>query len=84
MEEIKELSINDKLSVSYYIYSSFTNISVKETIKLVVDLIKTSYHKLKISSDITKLFQLATCETHFLFNGRFYDQTDGVAMGSPL
>ena len=84
VEEIKELSINDKLSVSYFIYSSFTNISVKETIKLVVDLIETSYPKLKISSDNTKLFQLAACETHFLFNGIFYDQTDGVAMGSPL
>ena len=27
---------------------------------------------------------VATCETHFLFNGKFYDQIDGVAMGSPL
>ena len=26
----------------------------------------------------------ATAETHFLFNGSFYDQTDGVAMGSLL
>ena len=24
------------------------------------------------------------CETHFLFNGKFYDQIDGVAMGSTL
>ena len=23
-------------------------------------------------------------ETHFLFKGNFYDQVDGVAMGSPL
>ena len=31
---------------------------------------------------ISKKF--ATCETYFLFNGKFYDQIDGVAMGSPL
>ena len=27
---------------------------------------------------------MATKETHFLFNGKVYDQIDGVAMGSPL
>ena len=27
---------------------------------------------------------IATCETHCLFKGKFYDQIDGVAMGSPL
>ena len=26
----------------------------------------------------------ATAETHFLFEGKVYDQIDGVAMGSPL
>ena len=36
------------------------------------------------SEDLTKLFKFATCETNFLFNGKFYDQIDGVAMGSPL
>jgi len=30
------------------------------------------------------LFSFATSKTHFLFNGKFYDQVDGVAMGSPL
>jgi len=30
------------------------------------------------------LFRFATAETHFLFEGKIYDQVDGVAMGSPL
>jgi len=30
------------------------------------------------------LFSFATSETHFLFKGKFYDEVDGVAMGSPL
>ena len=85
MEELKEVSINDEFLVSFDVTSLFTNIPLKETIKLAVDLIKTSYPNLKISSaDLTKLFKFATCETHFLFNGKFYDQIDGVAMGSPL
>ena len=81
VEELKEVSVNDKFLVSYDVYSLFTNISLKETIKLAVDLIKIWYPNFKIS-DLTKLFKFATCETHFLFNGKFYDQIDGVAMGS--
>ena len=27
---------------------------------------------------------IATSQTHFLFNGKVFDQIDGVAMGSPL
>ena len=34
--------------------------------------------------NLKKLFTFATSQTHFLFNGCFYDQIDGVAMGSPL
>ena len=85
MEELKEVSINDKFLVSYDANSLFTNIPLKKKIKLEVDLIKTSYPNLKISSDdLTKLFKFATYGTNFLFNGKFYDQIDGVAVGSPL
>ena len=85
VEELKEVSINDNFLVSYDVNSLSTNILVKETFKLTVDLIKTSYPTLKISTDnLTKPFKFATCETHFLFNGTFYDQIDGVAMESPL
>ena len=64
VEELKEVSINDKFLVSYNVNSLFTNISLKETIKLAVDLIKISYPNFKIS-DLTKLLKFATCETHF-------------------
>ena len=85
MEELKEVSVNDEVLVSYDVNSLFTNIPLKETIKLAVELIKTSYPNLKISSDdLTRLFKFAICETHFFFNGKFYDQIDSVAMGSPL
>ena len=74
VEELKEVSINDKFLVSSDINSLFTSIPLKETIKLAFGLIKTSCPNLKILSDnLTKLFKFATCETHFLFNGKFYD-----------
>ena len=34
--------------------------------------------------ELKNLFTFATARTHFLFKGAFYDQIDGVAMGSPL
>ena len=33
---------------------------------------------------LKRLFSFATSRTNFLFNGCYYDQIDGVAMGSPL
>ena len=65
--------------------SLFKNIPLSLTIKLVDDLIERCQSDLNISEkDLTSLFNLATCETHFLFKGKFYDQINGVAMGSPL
>ena len=66
VKELKEASINDKFLVSYDDNSLYTNILLKERIRLAVDLIKTSYPNFKKSSDnLTKLFKSATCETHF-------------------
>jgi len=33
---------------------------------------------------LRKLLEFATKKRHFLFDGKYYNQTDGVAMGSPL
>ena len=85
VEELKQVSLGDKFLVYFDVASLFTNIPLSQTIKLAVDLIKTSQPDLKISEkDLTSFFKFATCETHFLLKGKFYDQVDGVAMGSPL
>ena len=58
VEELKEVSINDKLLVSYDVNSLFINIPLKEIIKLAVDLIRTSYPNLKISTDSMENFMI--------------------------
>ena len=69
----------------FYINRLFTNIPLNETVKLVVDLIKTSYPNLKISTyNLNNLFKFSTGKTGFSFNGKFYNQIHGVAMGYPL
>ena len=63
----------------------FTNVPLKETLDIAVNLIHTNNTNFSIDkTDLKKLFLFATCETHFLFNGCYYDQVDGLAMGSPL
>ena len=75
----------DKFLVSFDVTSLCRNISLSQTIKLAVDLIKISQPDLNISEkDLTSLLNFARCETNFLFKGNFCDQIDGVVMGSPL
>ena len=35
-------------------------------------------------AELKKLFEFPTSGTYFIFQGTFYDQKDGVAMGSPF
>ena len=52
---------------------------------IAVKIIWEKAKKPKISKqDLAKLFEYATSKAHILFNGTFYDQIDGVSMGSPL
>ena len=65
--------------------SLFTNIPLEECIDLAVNYISEGNPDLKLTeSELRSLVTVATAQTHFLFNGSFCDQIDGVGMGSPL
>ena len=71
--------------VSFDVESLFTNIPLIESINLAVDYIMKGNPDIKLGREnLAKLFFFATAQTHFSFLGNFYDQIDGVAMGSPL
>ena len=73
-----------KFLVSFDVESLFTNIPLEECIDLAVKYILEGKPAIKLSdTELRDLFSVATAQTHFLFNGSFYDQIDGVAMGSP-
>ena len=85
VEELKTVSVTNKYMVSDDVTSLFTNIPLKETINLTIDLLFEAKLDLNIRrKDLQKLFQFATSQTSFLFSGNMYDQVDGVAMGSSL
>jgi len=61
--------------VSFDIVSLFTNVPIGNALEWL------SPH---VNNDILDLFQHALTSTYFCFDGQYYEQTDGVAMGSPL
>ena len=70
---------------SFDIVSLFTNVPLQETIKISLDRLYNSSSPPSIPRENLKtLLLFATKESHFMFNNHFYDQTDGVSMGSPL
>ena len=74
-----------KYLVSFDVVSLFSNIPLHKTINMAVDIIFANDKSIKMSkAQLKKLFLFATSQNHFLFQGQYYDQIDGVAMGSPL
>ena len=72
--------------VSFELESLFTNIPLDETINICVDRLYTRKKKVRglLKRHFKQLLTLATKSSCFLFNGVYYSQLDGVAMGSPL
>ena len=84
-EEIQQVSNNDNFLVWCDVCSLFTSIPLQETIEIAVELIFENNPQLKVTKrELKQLFNFATSVSHFIFNGSFYDQIDGVLMGSPL
>ena len=82
---MKNANLSKKFIVSYDVPGLFTNIPLQETIDIEINLIFSHNPNLNITrKELKKLFLFATSKTHFIFNSKFYDQIDGVAMGSPL
>ena len=85
VSRIKNEWLSKKFLVSYDMTSLFTNIPLQETIDIAISLIFNHNPNLNITTkELKKLLLFATSQTHFIFNSEFYNQIDGVAMGSPL
>ena len=73
--------------VSFDVSSLFTNIPLEETIQIITDTIysdQSSQNQPIVNKEIfAKLLRLAT-KGIFMHRNKFYEQHDGVSMGSPL
>ena len=83
--QIKTANLSKKFLVSYDVTSLFTNIPLQETIDRAINLIFNHNPNMNITKEeLKKLFLFVKSQTHFIFNSKFYNQIDGVAIGSPL
>ena len=76
----------DLFMASFDIDSLFTNVPLDETIDISIKKLfgrKKKYEGFS-REQFRKLLTLAVKNSFFLFNGTYYEQVDGVAMGSPL
>ncbi|CAF4454753.1 unnamed protein product [Rotaria sp. Silwood2] len=81
-----DLLKNNKM-ISFDVESLFTNIPVNETIDIICNKLYCTNPKLRPfipEHYFRQLLDFATKLTHFLFNNKYYDQCDGVSMGTPL
>ena len=84
-EEITQQN-TEKFMVSYDVESLFTNIPLDETINICIDRVYKRKKKVNglLKCHFKQLLTYATKSSYFLFNGVYYSQINGVAMGSPL
>jgi retron-type reverse transcriptase len=61
--------------VSFDIVSLFTKVPIRKT----MDMLGRHFEE-----EVLDLFRHVLTTSYFTFNGQFYGQRDGVAMGSPL
>ena len=76
----------DEEYVSYDVESLFTNIPLKETIEYILEQIYV-YNKLPVTCSkliFRRLLEKITTEDSFQLNSKFFEQTDGYAMGGAL
>ena len=86
VSQIKNVNLSETFLVSYDITSLFTSIPLQETIAIAINLIFNPNLNLNITKkELKKNFSfLLHHRLIFFFNGKFYNQIDGVALGSPL
>ena len=81
----KSFKHNNGIMCSFDVCSLFTNVPLDETIQICLDKLYALPDSPAIPRPVLKkLLDFATKKSHFIFDGQYYDQFDGVAMGSPL
>lgn len=74
--------------ISFDVVSLFTKVPIKETLKIIKKRLQ-DYDNLneltKLSiNDLMELIKICLKSTYFKYNSKFYHQTEGTAMGSPI
>ena len=88
-DDIKKIKLEEgKCIMSYDVAALFTSIPVKSALDVVEKKLEqdTELHQRTTMStqNIMDLLEFCLCNTYFLFQGNYFEQTQGAAMGSPV
>ena len=89
VEQVKNIRLQpQECSVSYDVKALFTSVPIKPAIKIIKQLLEDDKELPQRTSmtvhNIICLLEFCLNNTCFIFQGRFHEQTEGAAMGSPL
>jgi len=70
----------NEIMVSFDVSSLFTNIPIEEVLKVI----EAKLPDLQIEASFSEVIRFVLKSGYFIFDGQFYRQKDGVAMGSPV
>ncbi|KAA3676317.1 uncharacterized protein DEA37_0004741 [Paragonimus westermani] len=85
VELTSNINVKHQIVTSFDVESLFTNVLLDEVINIVCNY--ATEHKLALGisiDELWKLLKMCTSNIQSVFNGTYYRQIDGVAMGSPL
>ena len=81
----KSYKHNNGIMCSFDVCSLFTNVPLDETIQICLDMLYALPDSPAIPRPVLKkLLEFASKKSHFILDGQYYDQIDGVVMGSSL
>ena len=89
LENIKDIKLQpDECIMSYGVSALFTSIPIDPAIKTIKKYLEEDQDLSKRTSmtvnHIICLLEFCLRNTYFSFQGRYYEQTEGAAMGSPI
>ena len=89
VEQIKEIRLKQReCIISYDVAALFTSVPIQPVINIIKEKIArdTELHKRTSMNinHITTLLEFCLTSTSFVFQGQYYQQMEGAAMGSPL
>ena len=89
VEQIKEVKLKKEESmVSYDVTALFTSVPIPPVLKIIEDKLNEDKDLPQRTSmntrHIIRLLEFCLRSTYFVFQGQYYEQTEGAAMGSPL
>ena len=70
--------------VSFDVSSLFTNVPIGEAVDIIRERLEEEDRTPLSPQRVAGLLQLCLRSTYFSFNGEFYEQREGAAMGSPV